>query len=86
MTKITTVRSCTVRIPLDNVTTFATRTVAARELTLVEIEADDGHTGIGFTYGGNSAGGIVTEAVRTLLGPLPIGEDPFRVEGLWETM
>ena len=86
MPKITAVRSCTVRIPLDNATTFATRQVLARELTLVEVEVDDGHKGIGFTYGGNRAGGIVTEAVRTLLGPMLIGEDPFRVEGLWEAM
>ena len=86
MTKITAVRSCTVRIPLDTATTFATRKVLARELTLVEIESDDGHKGIGFTYGGNRAGGIVTEAVRTLLGPLLLGEDPFRVEGLWEEL
>ena len=86
MTKITSVRSCTVRIPLDNPTTFATRQVLARELTLVAVEADDGHEGIGFTYGGNRAGGIVTQAVRALLGPMLIGEDPFRTEGLWEEM
>ena len=62
MPKITAVESCTVRIPLDNPTTFATRKVLARELTLVAVEADDGHRGIGFTYGGNRAGGIVTDA------------------------
>ena len=55
MPKITAVHSCTVRIPLDNATTFATRQVLPRELILVEIEADDGHKGIGFTYGGNRA-------------------------------
>lgn len=86
MPKITAVESCTVRIPLDNATTFATRKVLARELTLVAVEADDGHRGIGFTYGGNRAGGIVTEAVRTLLGPMLVGEDPFRIEGLWQDM
>lgn len=86
MTKITAVRACTVRIPLDNPTTFATRKVLARDLTLVEIEADDGYKGIGFTYGGSSGGGIVTEAVRNLLAPVLIGEDPFRVEGLWADM
>ena len=55
MPKITAVRSCTVSVPLDNATTFATRQVLARELTLVEIEADDSQKGIGFTYGGNRA-------------------------------
>ena len=86
MTKITAVRSCTVRIPLDQPTSFSTRRVLGREFALVEIEADDGHKGIGFTYGGSSAGCIVTEAVRTLLAPLLLGEDPYRVEGLWEAM
>jgi L-alanine-DL-glutamate epimerase-like enolase superfamily enzyme len=86
MTKITAVRSCTVRVPLDQPTEFSTRRVLAREFALVEIEADDGHAGIGFTYGGNAAGGLVAEAVRGLLGPMLLGEDPFRVEGLWEEM
>lgn len=86
MARITAVRACTVRIPLDNPTTFATRRVLARDLTLVEIEADDGHKGIGFTYGGSSGGGIVTEAVRSLLAPVLMDQDPFRVEGLWADM
>lgn len=86
MTKITAIRSCTVRVPLDQPTEFSTRRVLAREFALVEIEADDGHSGIGFTYGGHAGGSIVTEAVRVLLAPMLIGEDPFRVEGLWEAM
>ncbi|MDP6389132.1 MAG: mandelate racemase/muconate lactonizing enzyme family protein [Alphaproteobacteria bacterium] len=86
MTKITTVRSCTVRVPLDNPTSFSSRQVLAREFALVEVEADDGVKGIGFTYGGSTAGSIVTEAVRELLAPVLIGEDPFRVEGLWNEM
>ena len=86
MAKITAIRSCTVRVPLDRAIEFSTRRVVAREFALVEIEADDGHLGIGFTYGGHAGGSIVTEAVRVLLAPPLIGEDPFRVEGLWEEM
>ena len=82
MAKITTIRSCTVRVPLDRPIEFSTRRVVAREFALVEIEADDGHAGIGFTYGGHAAASIVTEAVRALLAPLLIGEDPYRVEAL----
>jgi len=86
MTKITDVRAALVRVPLDNPTSFSNRRVLAREFVLVRVEADDGHAGIGFTYGGSSGGSIATEAVRALLRPMLIGEDPFRVEGLWEEM
>ncbi len=63
-----------------------TRRVTAREYTLVKVRGDDGAEGIGFCYAGASAGALATEAVRALLAPLLIGEDPYRVEGLWQEM
>lgn len=86
MTRITEVSAALVRVPLDRPTSFSTRQVLAREFVLVSVGADDGHTGIGFTYGGNAAGSITLEAVRALLRPVVLGEDPLRVEGLWEAM
>ncbi len=86
MTKIASVRSCTVRVPLAQVTSFATRRVAAREYALVEIATDDGATGIGFCYAGSAAGTLVTRAVRELLAPVLVDEDPYRTEGLWQEM
>ena len=86
MAKITEVSAALVRVPLDNPTSFSTRRVLARDFILTRVAADDGHLGIGFTYGGSSGGSITTEAVRTLLRPVLLGEDPFRVEGLWEDM
>ena len=86
MTKSTSVRAAAVRVPLDKVTTFATRTVSARDYALVEIFTDDGERGIGFCYGGSGAGTLVTQAVRGLLAPVLLGEDPYRVEGLWREM
>ena len=86
MSKIRTVRSCTVRLPLDHATTFATRQVLARDYALVEIETDDGQKGIGFCYAGSAAGSLVTQAVRELLVPLILGEDSHRSEGLWQRM
>lgn len=84
--KIESVKVCTVRVPLDTVTTFATRTVSSRDYVLVKIRTDDGLEGIGFCYGGSSAGILVAHAVRELLQPLLIGQDPSRVEWLWEKM
>lgn len=86
MVQITEVRSRLIRIPLDNATSFATRRVTARDYALVEVVGDDGHKGIGFCYAGSSGGTIVTEAIRSLLAPVVLGQDPYRVEGLWQAM
>ena len=86
MTKIESVSSCAVAVPLDNVTSFSTRTVHERHYLLVKVRGDDGVEGIGFCYVGNKAGTLGTAAVRDLLAPVLIGEDPARVEGLWAEM
>ncbi len=86
MARIAAVASCTVRVPLDHVTAFATRTVSARDYALVRVRTDDGVHGIGFCYGGSRAGHLVTQAVRELLAPLLIGQDSHQVEGLWQRL
>jgi len=86
MTKIESISSCAVSVPLDNPTTFSTRTVRERHYLLVKLRGDDGVEGIGFCYVGSAAGALGTVAVRDLLAPVLIGEDPYRVEGLWDEM
>ena len=86
MTKIESVSSCAVSVPLDNVTAFATRTMHERHYLLVKVRGDDGVEGIGFCYAGSAAGALGTVAVRDLLAPVLTGEDPYRVEGLWDAM
>ncbi len=86
MTKIESVSSCAVSMPLDKVTSFATRTVSERHYLLVKVRGDDGAEGIGFCYVGSTAGQLGTVAVRELLAPVLVGEDPYRVEGLWDEM
>ncbi len=86
MSKIESVSSCAVSVPLDRVTSFATRTVSERHYLLVKVRGDDGAEGIGFCYVGHTAGALGTVAVRELLAPVLIGEDPYRVEGLWDQM
>lgn len=83
---IESIQACTVRVPLDRVTSFATRTVAARDYGLVRVRTTDGAEGIGFCYAGSKAGGLVAKAARELFAPLLIGKDPYRVEGHWEVM
>jgi L-alanine-DL-glutamate epimerase-like enolase superfamily enzyme len=86
VSKIVAVRACAVSIPLDTPTGFATRTVSERHYGLVEIEGDDGVSGIGFCYVGHKGGKLFVEAVHGLLAPVLVGEDTHRVEGLWEVM
>jgi L-alanine-DL-glutamate epimerase-like enolase superfamily enzyme len=83
---IRSVLACRTSVPLDNPTSFSTRNVTAREYTLVRILSEDGVEGIGFCYAGSASGDIVTTAVRELLAPLLVGQDPYRTEGLWQEM
>ncbi len=86
MSRIESVSASTVRVPLDAPTSFSTRRVLAREYALVRVRGDDGVEGIGFCYGGDNAGGLVTKAVVDLLAPLLLGEDCHAVERHWQTL
>jgi L-alanine-DL-glutamate epimerase-like enolase superfamily enzyme len=85
-TSIESVLARTVSVPLDNPTSFSTRSVTARDYTLVRVLGEDGVEGIGFCYAGSTGGELVTTAVRELLAPLLVRQDPYRVEGLWQKM
>ncbi len=86
MSRIQEVSVCIARVPLDVVTSFATRTVSARDYCLVKVRADDGQAGVGFCYVGSAGGHIARAVVTDLLGPTLIGQDPLRVEGLWQEL
>jgi L-alanine-DL-glutamate epimerase-like enolase superfamily enzyme len=86
MTRIASVSVCSVRVPLDHPTSFATRTVTARDYCLAKIRSNDGVEGIGFCYVGSAGGEIARVIVEQLLAPMLIGQDSTRVEGLWEEM
>ena len=86
MTRITSIRARAVSIPLDAATALSSRLVTERHYGIVEIEADEGHAGVGFCYVGSAGGRMFVEAVQGLLAPVLIGQDPYRVEGLWLDM
>ncbi len=86
MARIESISVATCRIPLDSVTSFATRTVAARDYGLVKVRSDEGVEGIGFCYAGSSGGRLVAHAVEQLLAPILLGKDSLLVEGLWQRM
>jgi len=84
MTKIVSVEARTVRVPLPQVTSFARREVAARDYTLIRVTDTNGVTGIGFCYAGNFGGEVATHAARTLIAPIVVGHDSFRIKAVWE--
>ncbi|MFN7085588.1 MAG: mandelate racemase/muconate lactonizing enzyme family protein [Burkholderiales bacterium] len=86
MAKIQSVSVSVVRVPLDTVTSFATRTVSARDYCLVRVRSADGVEGLGFCYVGSAGGRIAQVAVAELLAPRLIGQESLRVEGLWQEM
>jgi L-alanine-DL-glutamate epimerase-like enolase superfamily enzyme len=86
MTRITSVRARAISIPLDAATALSSRLVTERHYGVVEIEGDDGHVGVGFCYVGSAGGRMFAEAVDGLLARVLIGQDPYRVEGLWQEM
>lgn len=86
MPKIHSVFVCVARVPLEHATSFATRTVSARDYGLVKVRSSEGVEGIGFCYAGSTAGNIVKVAVEELLAPRLIGQESLRVEGLWEDL
>jgi L-alanine-DL-glutamate epimerase-like enolase superfamily enzyme len=85
MAKIESISVASARVPLENVTSFATRTVSARDYGLVKVRAG-GVEGIGFCYAGSSGGTLVAQAVEQLLAPILLGHDSLLVEGLWQRM
>jgi len=85
MAKIESISVASARVPLENVTSFATRTVSARDYGLVRVRAG-GIEGIGFCYAGSSGGTLVAQAVEQLLAPILLGHDSLLVEGLWQRM
>ncbi|WP_246797594.1 mandelate racemase/muconate lactonizing enzyme family protein [Burkholderia perseverans] len=83
---IESIEVCAAAVPLDRVTSFATRTVAVRHYGLVKVRSTDGVEGIGFCYVGSAGGALLGAAVEQLLAPLLIGKDSYAVEGLWRAM
>lgn len=86
MPKIESIQVAVARVPLDKVTSFATRTVKARDYALVKVRSDAGHEGIGFCYVGSTGGPIALAAVQELLAPVLLGQETNRTEGLWQEM
>jgi len=56
------------------------------ELITVQIHADDGGMGVGYTYTPGTGGTAIHRLIEDDLAPLIIGSDPRRIEALWNKM
>ncbi len=80
--KITGVRADFVKLPADEPLAGAAENPnGTRPIVTVEVETDDGVTGLGVTYFGGALTGTLKSAVEEL-GAVAIGEDPVRVEAV----
>lgn len=85
--KIATVETTVYRLPLVSTMTDAMHGEHTHfEVIMVQIEADSGVRGIGYTYtigkGGRAIKSLIDEAFK----PLLIGANPRRIEQLWDKM
>ena len=68
------------------VRTDAIQAFVKQETIFVEIESDDGFTGLGYSYTIGTGGRAVLAMLREDLLNHLIGEDPRRIEHLWNTL
>ena len=83
---ITSVQARTVRVPLAAPVAFSTRRIDARHYTIVRLTTSDDVTGYGVCHGGTKFGQLASTAVREMLRPTLLGQDPHCNEALWQEM
>ncbi len=81
--KIDCIRTYHLRHTLPEPFGYSQLTVAARNVLLVEIIADDGAIGWGECYGPPE---VYQAAIRSCYGPCLMGRDPLDIDVLWHTM
>lgn len=84
--KITNVRTRTVRYPCDRPYASSGSVFAARTALLVFVETDAGLQGVGEATLAAGPAVVTRTAIEEELAPMLLGEDPLRVEFLWQRM
>ncbi len=86
MSKIVRVEAYLCDIAVETKRTDAIQSFVKQETIFVEIETDDGLTGIGYSYTIGTGGRAVVQLLRTDLIDLLLGEDARQVEALWQKL
>jgi L-alanine-DL-glutamate epimerase-like enolase superfamily enzyme len=83
---IRSVKATPVAVPLAVPTRIATREVVAREFVLVEIETDEGVTGVGYTYTGTTGGRLCAAFIDDYVAPRLVGGPALAPERIWAAL
>jgi L-alanine-DL-glutamate epimerase-like enolase superfamily enzyme len=86
MSKIDRVEILQVDLTPKVVRTDAIQAFVKQETVFVEIFADDGSSGLGYTYTIGTGGSSVVALIRDHLAPRLIGRDPAMVEQIWKEL
>lgn len=86
MSRIAAITTHRVSYPLDTPMADSLHYIPARAALLVEVHTEDGRTGLGESaiYGG--PGASVETVIHEELAPRLLGQDPRRIEWLWQVM
>lgn len=86
--KIESIQSDLFFVPLPRVLTDATHGEMSHfSLIVVRVRDSDGMEGLGYTYAvGKTGGAAILAMLNRDVGPLLVGDDPRRIERLWERM
>lgn len=80
--EIAQVKTVPLSIPLEEPKSFALKTVKKREYVIVRIITEEGLEGWGYTWGPV----VISKIINQLLGDVILGEDPRKIEKLWDKM
>ena len=83
---ITDVTAIALSYPLAQPMADAIHYIPSRLVLLVQVHTDEGITGLGEAAAYSAAPSVLAAVVQEELRPILVGEDPFRVERLWQTM
>jgi L-alanine-DL-glutamate epimerase-like enolase superfamily enzyme len=82
--RIEAIEAHAVLVPLTIPTAFSTRSIKGREYVIVRVVAEDGASGVGYTYAGDSGGLWLRDGIEQLLAPRLRGSSVFAIEESWE--
>src|SRR5919202_6613534 len=83
---ITDVTAIALSYPLAQPMADAIHYIPSRLVLLVQVHTDEGITGLGEAAAYSAAPSVLAAVVQEELRPILVGEDPFRVERLWQKM
>jgi L-alanine-DL-glutamate epimerase-like enolase superfamily enzyme len=83
---ITDVVAIALSYPLAQPMADAIHYIPSRLALLVQVHTDEGITGLGEAAAYSAVPSVLAAVVQEELRPILVGEDPFRVERLWQTM